>query len=346
MGGVRGEPYLSTSLRLAIPGPLDQATGGYRYAAAMVAAWRRQGHRVAVDELAGTYPLCDGAALKAAKACLARTRASERLLIDGLALPAFDGLALPKRTLALIHHPLGLETGLEPAVARAWLGAETARLAKIAAIVATSAATRRDLVAMGVDGAKIAIVEPGTAAARTPLARRGKPRALCVATLTPRKDHVALLRALARVRDVAWRADFVGSTERDPACAARVRAEIARLRLGHRVRLAGTCSAEALHRHYASAHLFALASRHEGYGMAFAEALAHRLPVVGVAAGAVPSVVPTHAGILVPPGQVDMLARALRRMLGPQRRRHAQNAAALRFPDWPQQAARLWASLP
>jgi len=337
---------LSARLRLAVPGPLDQATGGYRYAAAMVAAWRDQGHRVAVEELAGTYPVCDDVARKAAKACAARTRGSETLLIDGLALPAFDGLALPKRTAALIHHPLGLETGLSPSVARAWLAAETARLAKIAAIVATSAATRRDLVAMGVDGAKIAVVEPGAATVRTPLVRRGKPRILCVATLTPRKDHVALLRALARVRDIAWRADFVGAADRDPACAARVRAEIARLRLGHRVRLAGTCNAEALGRHFAAAHLFALASRHEGYGMAFAEALAHRLPVVGVAAGAVPSVVPARAGILVPPGSVALLAQALRRMLGPQRRRFARNAAALHFPDWPQQAARLWAALP
>ncbi len=337
---------MSASLRLAIPGPLDQATGGYRYAAAMVAAWQAQGHRIAVEELAGTYPVCDDAAHTAAKACIARASDSETLLIDGLALPAFDGLALPKRTAALVHHPLGLETGLEPTVARAWLAAETARLAKIAAIVATSAATRRDLIAMGIDGAKIAVVEPGTHAMRTPLARRGIPSVLCVATLTPRKDHVALLRALARLRQFAWRADFVGATDRDPACAARVRAEIARLRLGRRVRLAGTCSAQALGRRYASAHLFALASRHEGYGMAFAEALAHRLPVVGLAAGAVPSVVPARAGILVPPGNIDLLAQALRRMLGPQRRRYGWGTAALRFPDWPQQAARLWACLP
>jgi hypothetical protein len=75
--------------------------------------------------------------------------------------------------------------------------------------------------------------------------------------------------------------------------------------------------------------------------MAFAEALAHRLPVVGVAAGAVPGVVPARAGILVRPGRIDLLARALRRMLGPQRRRFALNAAALRFPEWPRQAAHL-----
>jgi hypothetical protein len=60
----------------------------------------------------------------------------------------------------------------------------------------------------------------------------------------------------------------------------------------------------------------------------------------------VPSVVPARVGILVPPGRIDLLARALRRMLGPRRRRYALNAAALRFPDWQRQAARLWACLP
>jgi uncharacterized protein (DUF362 family) len=55
----------------------------------------------------------------------------------------------------------------------------------------------------------------------------------------------------------------------------------------------------------------------------------------------VPSVVPRHAGILVRSGDVVALARALRRLLGPSRRRYAANAARLRFPDWPEQARAL-----
>ena len=79
--------------------------------------------------------------------------------------------------------------------------------------------------------------------------------------------------------------------------------------------------------------------------MAFAEALAHGLPVAGVRAGAVPLVVPARAGILVRAGDPVAFARALRRLLGPQRRRFARNAAALRFPDWRTQAAGLWAAV-
>jgi glycosyltransferase involved in cell wall biosynthesis len=316
------------NLRLVVPGRIDQATGGYRYAAAMLGEWRRAGHRVALEEIALTPA--------SARACLGRVAEDETLLIDGLALPIFDGLVLPAGMVALIHHPLGLENGVDVQK----LADETARLAKIARIVATSAATKRDLETMGVARGKIAVVEPGTSAARMPLVRRTCPTILCVATLTPRKDHVTLLRALAKIRGLRWRADLVGSTLRDAACAARIRAERGRHKLAGRVRLAGERTAEDLARHYRCAHVFALASLHEGYGMAFSEALAHRLPVAGVRAGAVTSVVPPQAGILVRPRDARALAKALRRLLGFAGKRYARNAAGLRFPDWPLQAER------
>lgn len=313
-------------LRLVIPGSIDQATGGYRYAKRILEAWGD-----------GPAPVVDGDPAT----CLSRRRGGETLLIDGLALPAlYDRLPLPDCA-ALIHHPLGLENGRDEAL----LAAEAAALAKIGRIVTTSAATRRDLLAMGVDGTKIRVVEPGTRGAPAPIARRGTPEILCVATLTARKDHPTLLRALARLRALRWRAVFVGPLDRDPAQTRKIRAAIATLRLGRRARLAGERDAAGLARAYARAHVFALPSRHEGYGMAFAEALAHRLPVAGVAAGAVPSVVPRSAGILVRAGDDRALAGALRRLLGPARRRYAANAARLRFPDWAAQAQRMRVAL-
>ncbi len=104
----------------------------------------------------------------------------------------------------------------------------------------------------------------------------------------------------------------------------------------------GAVSPQRLAALYAQADLFVLASRFEGYGMAYAEAIAHGLPVIGTTAGAIPDTVPPEAGLLVAAGDVAALAQALRRVIGDtdQRRRlaGAARAAAPQLPTWRQSA--------
>jgi glycosyltransferase involved in cell wall biosynthesis len=94
-----------------------------------------------------------------------------------------------------------------------------------------------------------------------------------------------------------------------------VRRQIAEAGLEDRITLSGERSPEGLSEVYGSADIFVLPSRDEGYGMAFAEALAHGLPIVACAAGAVPETVPPDTGILVPVDAVGALRDALRRMI-------------------------------
>jgi glycosyltransferase involved in cell wall biosynthesis len=103
----------------------------------------------------------------------------------------------------------------------------------------------------------------------------------------------------------------------------------------------GAVSSEQLANLYAAADLFVLASRFEGYGMAYAEAIAHGVPVIGTNAGAIPETVPAGAGVLVAPDDVDALAAALRRLIEnpDERERLAAGARAVRFPSWSDQAA-------
>jgi glycosyltransferase involved in cell wall biosynthesis len=97
-------------------------------------------------------------------------------------------------------------------------------------------------------------------------------------------------------------------------------------------------SAEALRK----ANLFVLPSRFEGYGMAYTEAIAHGLPVVGTTAGAIPATVPAGAGVLLPPDDVAALAATLRRLITDptEREQLAAGARAATFPSWREQAQR------
>ena len=67
--------------------------------------------------------------------------------------------------------------------------------------------------------------------------------------------------------------------------------------------------------------------------MAYAEAIAHGLPVIGTTAGAIPDTVPAGAGVLIPPDDVSALAAALRRLIAESRRtRNASPPARARPP--------------
>jgi glycosyltransferase involved in cell wall biosynthesis len=144
-----------------------------------------------------------------------------------------------------------------------------------------------------------------------------------------------------------WRLRCIGSLTRDPAAVAALREAIARHALADRVALVGERRPEELAAEYQAADCFVLPSFHEGYGMAFAEALAHGLPVIAARAGAVPRTVPESAGLIVPPGDVAALAAALQRVMAEPdlRRRLAAGAlaAGARLPDW-DQSVRAWAA--
>jgi glycosyltransferase involved in cell wall biosynthesis len=294
-----------------------------------------------VHELAGRFPQADELAYASARNAIETISTGALLAIDGLALPAFAALhdRLPQPWVALIHHPLALETGLTPAEAQAFADLEKLLLSRAARVIVTSPGTRRDLGAHDLDDTRIAVVVPGTDPA--PLARGSSgpgTALLCVASLTPRKGHLVLLEALHASADLDWHLTCVGSAARDPACARSIAAAIDRLGLRARVTLVGEQAPTDLGHFYDRADLFVLASYHEGYGMVLAEALAHGLPVVSTTAGAIPDTVPGGAGLLVPPGDARALAAALRGVIGaPELRARLSTgarAAGRNLPSW------------
>ncbi len=335
-------------LAFAVPGDLATPTGGYGYDRRIIAELRDLGWQVDHLDLGEGFPWPSEAARSAARTRLLAVPAGRPIVIDGLALgvlpEAATRLAGRNPLLALVHHPLALEWGLSVEQAEALRSSERAALAAVQGVVVTSAATAR-LVASdyGVPPERITVARPGSDP--MPLARGsqdGIVRLLSVGAIVPRKGFDLLIPALATLADLPWRLTIAGDRTRDRDAVAQLDSDIARHALADRIETPGAVTPDQLAALYVDADLFVLASRFEGYGMAYAEAIAHGLPVVGSNAGAIPDTVPPDAGLLVVPGDVEALAAALRYVVGDSvlRRRlaGAASAAAPRLPTWRQSA--------
>jgi glycosyltransferase involved in cell wall biosynthesis len=338
------------SLEFLIPGDLQAATGGYAYDRRIIAGLRALGWRVTVHGLDAGFPQPSTAALDHARKVVAALPEQALVLVDGLAAGAMPQVlqahAARLRLLALVHHPLAAETGLAPRLAQRLAESERQALAAVRHVIVTSHATKLALRNYGVDADRISVVEPGTDKASPTRGRRGETlQLLCVATLIPRKGHDLLLDALAALAASRWRLTCVGSLTRSPQTVERVRARMQRLGLEAQVTLTGEVDAATLTQFYSNADLLVLPSRVEGYGMAVAEALAHGLPVLSTQVGAIPDLLGTGAGLLVAPGNADLLRAALQRVLDEPALLEslALGAATVRgtLPDWQQACEQL-----
>ena len=334
-------------LAFAVPGDLATPTGGYAYDRRMIAELGQLGWQIDLLNLGEGFPWPNEATRTMARTRLLATPAGRIIVVDGLALGVLPETASQlgrNPLLALVHHPLALESGLSVEQADALRTSERTALAAVQGVVVTSAATAR-LVASdyGVPAARITVARPGSDPA--PLAQGsqdGVLRLLSVGAVVPRKGFDVLIAALATLADLPWRLTIAGDRTRDRSAAAQLDADIARHALENRVAVLGAVSPQRLAALYAEADLFVLASYFEGYGMAYAEAVAHGLPVIGTNAGAIADTVPPDASLLVDPGDIAAFAGALRRVIedaGLRRRlADAARAAAPQLPTWRQSA--------
>jgi glycosyltransferase involved in cell wall biosynthesis len=325
-----------SELVFVVPGRLNQLTGGYLYDRHIVEGLRARGRVVRVIELGPTRDRGTFAAIPGGTATV----------IDGLAFPGLEHAVAAEahrlRLVAFVHHPLAEETGLSRAEAERAARLETAMLPRFRGVLCPSQRTAVAVSRYGISPDRIGVVPPGTAKPTAYLRpRRGPTRSLlCVASLVPRKGHRVLVEALARLRHLEWTLQCVGSLDRDPATTRAVLQAISAAGLGRRIALSGEWPPATLTHAYRKADVFVLPSFHEGYGMAYAEAMAHGLPIVATTAGAIPETVPREAGLFVPPGNPEALAQALRRVttepLLAARLAAGSRAAGARLPDWPQ----------
>lgn len=165
----------------------------------------------------------------------------------------------------------------------------------------------------GFDEASFEVVHYGIEAGPSPPPPPGAPRLAVVGRLIPIKGHEVLLHAFARVsEDVAGSTlEIAGDGQLEP----ELRALVQRLGLGETVSFLGRVAPPGPV--FERAEVVVVPSLGEGFGMVALEAMERGRPVVASAVGGLPEIVDDgRTGLLVPPGDPEALARAIRELAG------------------------------
>lgn len=127
--------------------------------------------------------------------------------------------------------------------------------------------------------------------------------------LVPRKGFDILIRALARVADLSWTVTIMGDGEEKECLKVLAHS----LGIADRVSFTGFTSRDLFWQEMQRAHLFALASYHEGLGLVYQEAMYCGLPIVTTSnGGQVDFLSDPRNALLVPIGDPGAFAQALR----------------------------------
>jgi len=209
---------------------------------------------------------------------------------------------------------------------RIGLAIEAAAFRRVDAVVPRTAAARDYLV--GVMGIAPDKVEAMPVAmdfdavdhflAGEPTQRLANPRVLCAGRIVPRKNQLALLRAIPLVTAAFPGVDFVFVGPVDDRGYFRVlQRTVAELGITDRVRFAGSVSQEELYRYYRDSAVFAFPTRGEMFPYVLIEALSFGLPVVMSDLPTLREIAGDDPAItaFADPDDTDALAPAILRML-------------------------------
>lgn len=333
----------------AIPGDLKSTTGGYAYDRRVIDLLPDFGVHVSVMTLPDAFPNPSAADLAETGRLLKTKPHDAVLMVDGLAFGAFtDDIldTLEGRVVALVHHPLFLETGLPHSRKVEIKASEENALQNASHIVVTSRVTKRILIdTMGLPADKVTIAEPGTDPARRATGTGAPLQILSVGAVLPRKGYHLLVEALAPLEHIDWRLTIAGALDRHPDAVATLQKAVQANGLEDRVTIAGKVVPATLERYYESADLFVSASLFEGYGMVLAEAMARGLPMVIAAGGAAAETAGEAAALHVEAGNVMALTTAIERALTDKKLRDRLADAAWEagrtLPTWHETARRI-----
>ncbi len=325
-------------------GGTGRKTGGYMYNGRVIFGLRKRGFEIEEVVAGGASPDEQRTAAPGFGSTFDPSR-YDTIVVDALAriavAPHLD-LWLSWRPVVALVHEL-------PSVASGGSGPETVPsecdyeepLLHADRLVAVSDHGRNVLLGRGVLPGRIHVVPPGFDGIPEGVGPHvqgdGPVRALCVAQWIERKGILTLVEAWALRERKGAVLELIGETDADPDYAVRIGDAIEAAPRDSIV-VSGCVDDATLGASYASADLFVLPSRYEGYGIVYAEALARGLPIIACEIGPVPDLVGREAAVLVRPDDKEDLSAALDLLLGDPTLRTKMSAAASRrasrLPRW------------
>ena len=352
-------------LGLIIYGSLSSLSGGYLYDRKLVEHLRSQGDQVEIISLPwrGYLPhLRDNLSASLLRR-LSRLEI-DILLQDELNHPSLFWLngRLRRRVaypfISIVHH-LRLSERRSRWQNRLYRGIERRYLASVDGFIYNSQTTRsvvEQLIGAGYPGL---VAYPAGDHFQPPLtdneialraSQPGTLRMLFLGNVIPRKGLHTLLQALSRVPQGAWSLEVIGSLGAARAYAASMQRLAAQLGLSDRVKFLGALADTELARRLEKAHLLAVPSSYEGFGIAYLEGMGFGLPAIGTTAGSAGEMI-THGvdGYLIEPEDAQALAGHLNELWQDRRKLTQMSLAARRrysaHPTWEQSGAQMRAFL-
>jgi glycosyltransferase involved in cell wall biosynthesis len=346
---------------LLIYGSLDTISGGFVYDRNLVRYLREQGDRAEVIALPWRpYGRSLSDNLNSRLKRRLHQAAFDVLLQDELVHPSCfwlnqrlrPGITYP--IVAIVHH-LRCREHRPVWHNRVYQEVEKRYLASVDGFVCVSRTTKKDVEDLVGQDRPLVVAAPGRnglPGAVTPgeiMARAAAPgplQIIFVGNLIPRKELHTLLAALATLSGDCWRLAVAGSLDMDTAYVKAIRHQIQGAGLVSRVALLGALPARELAARCAAAHLLAVPSSYEGFGIVYLEGMHFGLPAIASTAGAAKEII-THGenGFLVDPGDAEALAQCLRSLMQDRQRLLEMSLAAYRraatHATWNESAARV-----
>src|SRR5215470_3191947 len=278
-------------------------------------------------------------------------------VLDGLYLSvsAFKAslqqfLPYAQRTYLMLHYLESMNAYYTAqAKAALWAG-EQLWLRAVQGIIVPSRQLREYLARQGIDQEKITVASPGIVKVPTERLPHPKTRSeddpitlIMVGTLSRGKGQLDVVHMLARMPATKVRLHLIGDCTQNASYTEALRACIQHARLQESVMVHGSIPQPALFELLPQCDLYLSASSYESYSMATAEAVAHGLPVLAYATGAIGDWIEHGVnGMLIDLGQSEQFFQALCRLLT---ERHVLNqlrhnawarTANLAFHSWEQ----------